>query len=251
MCCRYLLDREHLAEVFARLGLRLPDESLFRTRYNIPPGGGIVTVRIRPHRPPASSPDAPAAAPEAVLAHWGLIPSWARERKGFGASLANARAETVADKPVFRTAWRRSQRCLIPASGFYEWEKHGRTRSPWLFRRADGRPFCFAGLWDTWRDPLDHATVESCTLLTTTPNSLLARIHDRMPVMLDDAAARAWIDPGTAPADAAALLRPFPAEAMSGLPLIPRVNSVAHDDPECLTPAGPPPPREDQLGLAL
>lgn len=251
MCCRYLLDREHLAEVLARLGLRLPDESLFRTRYNVPPGGAIVTIRTRPHRSTQPGAAAPVGehTPEAVAAHWGLIPSWARERKGFGASLANARSETIADKPVFRTAWRRRQRCLIPASGFYEWEKAGRSRLPWLFQRADGQPFCFAGLWDAWIDPLDAAVVESCTLLTTTPNSLLARIHDRMPVMLDYEAARAWLDPDTT--DPQSLLRPLPEDAMQATPLIPRVNSVANDDAACLTPAGPPPPREDQLGLSL
>jgi putative SOS response-associated peptidase YedK len=248
MCCRYLLDREHLAEVLNRLGLRLPDESLFRTRYNIPPGGPIETVRIRPHQAEGG---AGAAEPEATTMHWGLIPSWARERKGFGANLANARSETLAEKPVFRTAWRRQQRCLIPASGFYEWERRGNDRQPWLFRRADERPFCFAGLWERWQDPTDLQVVESCTLITTTPNELLARIHDRMPVMLDDDAALAWLQPTTP--DPLALLQPYSANAMSSRALIPRVNRVAFDDPECLTPADPaalrPPPTQLDLGF--
>jgi putative SOS response-associated peptidase YedK len=246
MCCRYLLDREHLAEVLTRLGLRLPDESLFGTRYNIPPGGPIQTVRIRPHRSPGTPPER-----EAVSLHWGLIPAWARERKAFGASLANARAETVPDKPVFRSAWKRAQRCLIPATGFYEWEKAGKARLPWVFRRADGRPFCFAGLWESWHDPVDHSEVGSCTLLTTVPNALLARIHDRMPVMLDDADAEAWLDPDQS--DPRPLLRPFPADALTATALIPRVNSVAHDDPECLTAAAPAAPgtSAEQLGLGF
>ena len=247
MCCRYLLDREHLAEVLTRLGLRLPDDSLFRTRYNIPPGGPVETVRLRPHRQPGEPSER-----EHTSLHWGLIPSWARERKGFGATLANARAETITDKPVFRAAWRRAQRCVIPASGFFEWQKLGKARHPWLFRLTDGHPFCFAGLWEAWRDPLDRVEVGSCTLITTAPNELLARIHDRMPVILDGAGAEAWLDPDQS--DPAAVLQPFPAERMTATPLIPRVNSTANDDEMCLTPAPIPVssgPSGEQLGLGF
>ena len=246
MCCRYLLEREHLADVLRRLGLRMPDESLFRTRYNIPPGGGVETIKIRPHPESSTAPTR-----EWTTMHWGLIPAWARERKGFGASMANARAESVADKPVFRNAWKRRQRCLIPASGFFEWEKQGKLRLPWLFRRRDGQPFCFAGLWESWRDPSDHSTIESCTLITTTPNPLLARIHDRMPVMLDEAAMEAWLNPETDSPER--LLQPYAADEMTATPLTTRVNSAAFDDPACLelaTPESRPVPSE-QLGFGF
>lgn len=240
MCCRYRLDREHLQRILAQLDAeRAPGVDLPPTRYNLAPGAPIPVIR-RTRR---------ADALELALLFWGLIPTWAQDRAAFGPKLANARAETLSEKPAFRDLVR-PRRALIPASGFYEWQRlGGRTRLPHHFARRDGQPFCFAALWTLWRDPTDPdpaaPTLESCTLITTTPNALLRPIHDRMPVMLDLDEARAWLDPHHP--DPLALLRPSPADAMVATPLDARVNSVAHDDPACLTPAAPPP----QLDLGL
>ena len=234
MCCRYVLLQDHAKTLLAQLGVPLAEGSAPGSRYNISPGTGIPAVRNRPggaKREPASL-------------HWGLIPSWARDS---ASPVVNARAESLAEKPTFRDAFR-SRRCLIPASGFYEWKAVGRTRQPWLFRLHDEQPFALAGLWETWRMP-GGAMLESCAIVTTTPNAVVESIHRRMPVMLADAASwEAWLDPNlTEPAALAPLLRPFAAERMSALAVSPRVNNVRHDDPLCLAPAAADP----QLGFNL
>lgn len=147
------------------------------------------------------------------LPRWGLVPHWAADAAR-AASLINARSETVADKPSFRDPFRR-RRCLIPADGFYEWAvvPGQRTKRPCLIDHVDGTPLWFAGLWDRWHAP-DGTTLESCTILTTTANGLLATIHDRMPVLLDAAGRAAWIDSTTAACDLITLLVPAPAESL-------------------------------------
>jgi putative SOS response-associated peptidase YedK len=127
------------------------------------------------------------------LARWGLIPSWASDAS-IGFKTINARAETVASKPAFRDAFV-SRRCLLPADGFFEWRRSGREKQPFHFGMQDDSLFAFAGLWDRWRDPAG-AVIESCSILTTTPNSLLADIHDRMPVILRQENYDLWLDPG-------------------------------------------------------
>ena len=126
---------------------------------------------------------------------WGLIPAWAKE-PSIGNKMINARAESVAEKPAFRAAFR-SRRCIVPASGFYEWQRQGRgPKQPYLIRRKDGEPIGFAGLWEGWRDPASGEAVESCTIITCAPNELVAELHDRMPVILDPADYDRWLDPG-------------------------------------------------------
>jgi putative SOS response-associated peptidase YedK len=232
MCCRYLLLQEHYREILARLGLG--PEADFGSRYNIAPGTVIPAVRRQAHGG-RDHHGVGEGGHEAARLHWGLVPSWAKDRDGAG--LMNARAESLADKPSFRDAFR-SRRCVIPASGFYEWARHGRARQPWLFRWRDERPFGLAGLWESWHAP-DGAVRETCAIVTTAPNDLMRPIHHRMPVMLTLEQFDAWLDPRqTAPEKLAPLLQTPPTGAMSAMALDSRVNSVHHDDPACLAPAG-------------
>ena len=164
-----------------------------------------------------------------TLHHWGLIPSWAKD-PALGARLSNARGETVAEKPSFRTSFRR-RRCLIPADGFYEWQaRPGLPKQPWLIRATAGVTLAFAGLWDLWEGP--DGCLESCTIITTAANALMAPVHDRMPVVLDPGDWSFWLAPGTK--DAArlqALLCPAPEGVLTRHPVGPRVGNVKFDDP--------------------
>jgi putative SOS response-associated peptidase YedK len=193
-------------------------------RYNIAPSQHVAAVRG----------DAGGKRQLAPL-RWGLIPSWAKDR-AIGDRLINARAETLAEKPAFRGAFR-SRRCLIAADGFYEWQKVGPRKQPWFIAFRDRRLFAFAGLWERWSGGGEEP-VESCTIVTTTPNELLAPLHDRMPVILDLADFAAWLDPSNRdPERLAGLLRPYRAEAMEAYSVGLFVNNPANDDPRCILPA--------------
>jgi putative SOS response-associated peptidase YedK len=147
--------------------------------------------------------------------------------------MINARAETVAEKPAFRSAFGR-RRCLVAADGFYEWRREGKLRQPYRITLKDGGPFAFAGLWERWRAP-DGETIESFSIIVTDANDLLRPIHDRMPVILDPADYGTWLDAeAAAPERAAALLKPFPGERLSIYPVSPRVNSPKVDDRACI-----------------
>lgn len=168
--------------------------------------------------------------------HWGLIPSWAKD-PAIGSRMINARAETLAEKPSFRTALTR-RRCLIPADGFYEWQaapegtKGGKT--PTYLHRKDSALFAFAGLWDEWHAP-DGSPLRSCTIITTTPNSVAAPIHDRMPVILRPEDEAFWLDTGVSDTrDLHSLLAPYPPEYMESYPVSRRVNVPVTDDAELL-----------------
>jgi putative SOS response-associated peptidase YedK len=163
---------------------------------------------------------------------WGLIPFWAKDAK-IGFSTINAKAETVATRPAFRDAFK-SGRCLVPADGFYEWKKlDATTKQPYRIVMADGSPMAFAGLWERWRDPASGETVRSFTIVTTAPNALCARIHNRMPVIIDPADFPAWLGETTAtPDELQALLRPYPAERMEAHMIGPRIGNVKNDDAE-------------------
>ena len=181
------------------------------------------------------APDAPGGQRQLAWLRWGLVPSWARDT-AIGNRLINARAETAAEKPAFRAAFR-SRRCLIVADGFYEWQRAGNRKQPYFFHLRDDRPFAFAGLWEVWETP-DRSRVESCTLLTTVANGLVRPIHDRMPVILAAADYTPWLDAGVEePKRLASLLGPYPSEAMAADPVGPRVNSPGNDDPGCIEPA--------------
>ncbi|HTZ20309.1 MAG TPA: SOS response-associated peptidase [Opitutaceae bacterium] len=227
MCYRYVLLRSDLRAAAERLRALLGVE--FDARYNLPPGNDVPVVRVAPG----------GAGREVALLHWGLVPGWTKERTTFGSKLANARAESLAEKASFRDAFRR-RRCVLPASGFYEWQEREHARLPWLFRRRDGQPLLLAGLWDSWRAP-DGGVLGSCTIITTGPNELMRPIHDRMPAVLTPEQCDVWLDPAEqAPARLAPLLRPMPAEPLTAVRVSKRINNLAHDDELCLRapPAG-------------
>jgi putative SOS response-associated peptidase YedK len=217
MCGRFTQasDSEIIVRVFD-----LPEKPDLAPRYNIAPTQDVAAVR-----------EAESGARELVHLHWGLIPSWAKER-AMGARMINARAETLAEKPAFRSAFR-ARRCLIVADGFYEWQKLGTRKQPHFVGFRDGRPFAFAGLWERWRGE-GSEQVESCTIVTTEANELLAPIHDRMPVIVDPDDFALWIDPSQKDTDRlAGLLRPYPPGSLQAYPVSLLVNSPANDTAAC------------------
>jgi putative SOS response-associated peptidase YedK len=166
---------------------------------------------------------------------WGLIPPWADDPK-IGSRLINARGETVAEKPSFRASFKR-QRCIIPANGFYEWQKRGDRKVPHAIVRKDEKPLALAGLWSSWRDPESGEQVRSFAIITTTANATLAPIHDRMPVILPDDAIDTWLDPNFQDVPALqSLLRPYPDDLLRAYPVSRLVNDVRNDGPQLVFP---------------
>ncbi len=224
MCGRFRLGkgREALKKFFSA-----DNDVEWDPRYNLAPTQDIVTVRQD------------ARAPQRVLSlmRWGLIPSWSKDA-AIAARMINARSETAADLPAFRDSLR-SRRCLIPADGFYEWQKVGKGKQPYCFTLVDGGIFSFAGLWDRWRSP-EGRIIETCSILTTSANELVAGVHDRMPVILPPDRYDLWLDPGFARRDGIVeLLAPLPANAMKKFPVSTRVNDVNNEDAECAAPVPP------------
>ncbi len=239
MCGRYVLKRKDLEELLQRFGIRSLQE--FHDRFNVAPTTQVPAIRASKQDPTAR---------EAVALQWGLVPRWAKDAKS-GAKLANARAEGIADKPAFRHAFRQ-KRCAIPASGFYEWQTIGKLKQPWYFKLQDGGPLLFAGLWESWQS-VDGVTLETCALITTSPNAVMTPIHDRMPVILHGAAVDTWLDPRIEdPAQLAPVLQPLPAELMATHAVSPQMNSVRYENPDCIAPAEPlRAPEEPQLGFGF
>lgn len=217
MCGRYRLTRaDRLAENFE--AVYEGDGEDLRPRYNIAPTQPVHVIRTNGSARVISS------------VRWGLIPSWAKD-----ASMAqiNARSETLLEKPAFRESVE-LRRCLIPADGFYEWRRSGTTKQPFHFGMKDGSLFAFAGIWDRWK-PAQGPFIESCAILTTTPNELLSDVHDRMPMIMRPQHYDAWL---TAPASEvqrhAELLQPFEARLMTRYPVSSLVNDPENDTPDCL-----------------
>lgn len=222
MCGRFTLraPASVIAEEFA-----LFDFELLRARYNIAPTQMVAAVRRLEEQPNR----------QLAWLRWGLIPSWA-DGPAIGNRMINARSETVAEKPAFRSALRR-RRCLVIADGFYEWKKDGQRKVPYFVRMRDDRPFGFAGLWDAW-EGADHSAIESCTLLTTEANELMWPIHDRMPVIIARGDYDRWLDPALDRAEAIQpLLRPYPSEPMEAYAVSAHVNRPGNEDPKCIEPA--------------
>jgi putative SOS response-associated peptidase YedK len=219
MCGRYALYTrpEELAGLFELA--EIPELS---PRYNIAPMQWTGVIRQEEDRR------------RIVLMRWGLIPSWAKDEK-IASSTINARAETAASKPAFRTAVRR-RRCLVPADGFFEWQAVAGRKQPLYFQRRDARPFAIAGLWEQWQ-PEGVEPLLTCTVLTTEANELVRPVHDRMPVILDPADYALWLDPTVQdPERLQPLLRPAPAGDMTARPVQPRVNQVRQEGPGCIEP---------------
>jgi putative SOS response-associated peptidase YedK len=214
MCGRYTssVRRDQLAE---RFEVQVPED--YRERFNLAPTQRALIVRERDGER------------EALLARWGLLPHWAKDDR-IAYKLINARAETLVDKSAFRSLLGR-HRCLVLADGFYEWciGPDGR-KQPIHFRLADGSPFAFAGLWTSRTDASSGEVVESCTIVTTRPNELVAPVHDRMPVILPRELEADWLDAEISREHALTLLEPYARELMVGLLASSRVNSVRNDD---------------------
>ena len=219
MCGRYRLSRRKqvLEEHFDCVS-GIED---WNPRYNIAPTQPVPVIRQNPKEPVR----------ELSLFRWGLIPRWVKD-PSVAASMINARSETASTKPAFSDALK-FRRCLVPANGFYEWQKTGKAKQPYCFEINDGELFAFAGIWDRWNDAKGKP-LETFSILTTTPNAVTSSVHDRMPVILNPDSYDLWLDPGMKDVLAVSeLLRPFDARLMRGYPVSNRINHVAHDDEEC------------------
>ncbi len=219
MCGRFTLTLppELLAEIIGEI-----EHARIQPRYNIAPTQQVAVIRQ----------DNDGRRHLAYL-HWGLIPPWAKDAT-VGNHMINARAETVHEKPSFRHAFR-SRRCLIPASGFYEWRAEGGKKQPLYIHMIDNGPMIFAGLWESWRSPED-AVIESCTIITTSSNSLIQPLHDRMPVILDKPGWKTWLTPDATREQLTPLFHPFSSDLLTMYPVGTGVNSPRNDSPELIEP---------------
>jgi putative SOS response-associated peptidase YedK len=230
MCGRATLTTppEDLAEIFG-----LAEVPALAPRFNIAPTQPIAIVRAtKPAEPPAR---------RLELVHWGLVPHWAADARD-AARHINARAETLFTKPAFRDA-ARDRRCLVVVDGFFEWKADPARRGkkePFWIRRPDGKPFALAGVWDAWtsRAPGPPVALETCAVVTIAPTPAIARIHDRMPLVLEPDAYAAWLDPRATSREAIAHLLDAPVRTeLVAVPVSTRVNDVKNDDPSCIAPA--------------
>jgi putative SOS response-associated peptidase YedK len=230
MCGRFTLTVDNLASLAEQLGIVATPEqiALHRPRYNIAPGDACWLVRSRD------------GLRELILAHWGLVNHWAKDRS-IGYKQINARAETLAERPAFRDAFR-SRRCVVLADGFYEWRGPRGQREPLWFHAPDRGPLFLAGLHESWTAPASGSLqapagerLRTFTIVTTAPNALVRPIHDRMPLILGVQDLDRWLLGD----DPASLLRPAPDDALLASPASPRVNRVEHDDPDLLDPDDP------------
>lgn len=220
MCGRFArkTDPKRLAKEF-----KVAEAPAAEASYNSAPTQDLLAVRESP------------GGREMTFFRWGLVPSWAKDTS-IGVRLINARSETVAEKPAFREAFRR-RRCIIPADGFYEWQRAGGRKRPFFFLMRDESPFGFAGLWERWEGG-GGEVVDSCTILTTEANELLRPVHDRMPVILHPADYELWLDADVRKFDLVKeVLRPYPASEMAGYPVGTAINSPRSRGAELIAPA--------------
>ncbi len=246
MCGRYTLKTPaaKLIELF-----RVPSMPMLSPRYNIAPTQLVICVRAVSDQP---------ASNEAIFMRWGLIPFWAKDMK-IGNTMINARSETIAEKPAFRTAFAK-RRCLIPADGFFEWQKLSTgKKQPWLIEKVDREPFAFAGLWECWHpkaaeEPSDGdsdsvesepaAPVISCTILTTTANKDMRPLHERMPVILPIESWAAWLSPQASRGQLTEILQPLDDGQLVRTSVSTIVNRPFPDGPQCVEAVDSPEPLE-------
>ncbi len=216
MCGRFTL-RDRLNALLEQFAVEANDSiqhSLFEDRYNIPPTQDVPIVRLADRKR------------ELAVARWGLIPPWTKDPKK-APLLNNARAETITEKPSFRSAFK-SRRCIIPGSGFFEWKTEGKVKQPFYFINPDGKMLAFAGLWEQWND------IETCSIVTTEANEVMAPIHHRMPVILGLNDYDEWLDSSST--DVAHLLAPCPPSELTCYPVSSVVNNARNNVPECIEP---------------
>jgi len=216
MCGRYsfAVEDELIRE---RFGVSIRS-TIYKARYNCAPSQKLAVI----------SSETPG---NLSFYHWGLIPSWAKD-SSIGNRLINARGETLQEKPSFRNAFR-SRRCLVLSDGFYEWEKHG-EKNPYRFTLRDSEPFAMAGIWDKWNDP-EGDPLFSFSIITTSSNSLVGEIHDRMPVILSKEDEKRWISP-MPEEELIKFIRPYPSEKMKVFAVSKKINSPANDSPDLIIP---------------
>lgn len=221
MCGRFTLiaPAEVVAEHYG-----LAEVPPLAPRYNIAPTQPVAAVRLAED----------GETRELTHFQWGLVPSWADD-PSIGSRMINARSETAAEKPSFRAAFKR-RRCLIPASGFYEWQKVNGSKQPIYIHAAKNKIMSLAGLWEYWSGP-DGSELETCTILTTGPNNLLEPIHNRMPVVLEPEDYGMWLDPDTPPDQLMHLLRPIDSEWLDAYPVSTEVNRPQNEGPSLIEPA--------------
>lgn len=225
MCGRFVLDAD-AQTIQIEFNLTTLPEVGVQARYNIAPTQPVMVITNQ-------SPQV------ATFQRWGLIPSWSKD-PSVGSSLINARAETLEEKPSFRASFKR-RRCLIPASGFYEWGKgEGKTKQPYYIYLKDKPVFAFAGLWDVWNSPTGEE-IHTCTIITAEPNDLIRPLHHRMAVILDPEDYELWLSPDELPATALKpLLNIYSADEMAYHAVSTLVNNVRNDSPACIAPFAPP-----------
>jgi len=200
---------------------RLAEAPDLMPRYNVAPTQQVAAIRLNPET----------GTRQLSMFRWGLVPSWADDPK-IGYGMINARAESVAMKPAYRSAFKKG-RCLVIADGFYEWKKAGAKKQPYLIQLRDNEPFAFAGLAEHWH--LGDDTIDSCTIITTEPNELMEGIHDRMPVILPSEDYDLWLDPDFhGQGKLLEMLMPYPAEEMKAFPVSTVVNNPRNESRECV-----------------
>ncbi len=224
MCGRYtqLMSWRELVELY-----RLTDDQPalnIPARYNVAPTQQVPIIRVMED-----------GERRLAMVRWGLVPFWAKDLK-IGYKMINARAETVAEKPSFRNAFRK-RRCLVPASGFYEWKGQAGEKQPYYITLKDG-PMTFAGLWGSWKDPKSGDKIESCTIIVTRANALCAKIHDRMPVILAPNDVDPWLYRESEHENLQALLEPYLDRLMIAYPVSKAVGNVRNDEPDLIEPVG-------------
>jgi putative SOS response-associated peptidase YedK len=224
MCGRYVSKSDAVKVRFAHLR-ELPDSPFHGDVFNAAPTRILPVIRKPDER-----------VPEIAGLRWGLVPGWAKD-PAIGAKMINARGETVADKPAFRAAFKR-RRCLVPMAGFYEWQKTPAGKVPHFIHLLNAEIFCVAGLYEYWPGKEGAAPIESYTIITTDANEMMARLHDRMPVIVSEDDYAAWLDPKNEnTATLQPLLKPYPSEEMRAYPVSTRVNNPKNDGPELIEPA--------------